>query len=211
MRSSRSPLLCLSVAALALVWSSFASAAGGPLGIDHKLHYDDSGIWRRSVQKDLIYVMLGGEAVGALWEGGDTRLGKTFWQAIDSTALTAVSTQALKWTFTRKRPSESDSPDQWFQGSSYESFPSGEVATVSAIVTPFVLEYGPENPWVYGLEALPVYDAVARMKTHGHWQTDVLAGYAIGTLVGYYAHGRKEPYILNILPGGFSVGVRYKW
>ena len=211
MRSSRSPLLCLSLATLALVWSGVASAAGGPLGIDHKLHYDDSGIWRRGVQKDLIYVMLGSEAIGALWEGGDTRLGRTFWQAIDSTALTAVSTQALKWTFTRKRPSESDSPDKWFQGKSYESFPSGEVATVSAIVTPFVLEYGPENPWVYGLEALPVYDAVARMKTHGHWQTDVLAGYAIGTLVGYYAHSRKEPYILNILPGGFSVGVRYKW
>jgi len=26
-----------------------------------------------------------------------------------------------------------------------------------------------------GLEALPLYDAIARMKVQAHWQTDVLA------------------------------------
>jgi undecaprenyl-diphosphatase len=30
-----------------------------------------------------------------------------------------------------------------------------------------------------------VYDAIARVKTHGHWQSDVIAGWALGTAGGY--------------------------
>lgn len=196
---------------IVLSWPGLAAAAGGPLGIDHRLSYDNSGIWSRNLQKDLIYTLVGGELAGGLWEGGQNRLGKTFWQSIDATAIAAVSAQALKFTFTRARPSQTDNPNKWFQGGSHYSFPSGEVATVSAVVTPFVLEYGPQNPWTYGLELLPAYDAVARMKVHGHWQTDVLGGFVLGTLAGYYAHSRKEPFILSILPNGFSVGIRKAW
>jgi len=36
---------------LALTVSASATAGGGPLGIDHRLHYDNSGIWKRSNQK----------------------------------------------------------------------------------------------------------------------------------------------------------------
>ena len=204
---SRSTRLCFTLT-LSLVTvicqSTPAAAAGGPLGIDHRLAYDNHGIWKRSVQKGLIYALVGGEVLGGLWEGGNTRLGKTFWQSIDATGLAAVSSQALKLGFTRKRPSQSDSVH-------YQSFPSGEVAAVSAVVTPFALEYGQENPWVYGLEILPAYDALARMKVHGHWQTDVLAGFAVGTLSGYYAHSRKEPLVLGVLPDGIRVGLRYRW
>jgi len=52
--------------------------AQGFLGIDHRLNFDNSGIWSRSNQKTLemgsALVVVG----GALWEGNDTRLGKTF-------------------------------------------------------------------------------------------------------------------------------------
>ncbi|MGB8077333.1 MAG: hypothetical protein WCF09_05595, partial [Gallionella sp.] len=61
-----------------------AYAAGGPLGIDHRLGYDDSGIWKRSDQLALLDVMVIGELAGGIWEGGETRLGRTFWQSIDS-------------------------------------------------------------------------------------------------------------------------------
>jgi len=44
-----------------------------------------------------------------------------------------------------------------------------------------VFEYGHEYPGVWSLEILPVYDAIARVKSGEHWQTDVLAGFAIGT------------------------------
>jgi len=177
-------------------------------GIDHVVNYDNSGIWNRNVQQALLYSLVGGEIAGALWEGGESRLGKTFWQSIDSSAIGAVSSQALKYIFTRSRPDQSTDPNLWFQGHGHYSFPSGEVTTVSAIVTPFVLEYGHDYPGVYALELLPIYDAIARVKVQAHWQTDVLAGFALGTLTGYYAHSRDSPLILGVLPKGFSVGIR---
>jgi hypothetical protein len=60
----------------------------------------------------------------------------------------------------------------------------------------------------YALELLPIYDGIARMKVQAHWQTDVLAGFALGGLSGYYAHNRDSPFILGVLPHGFTVGVR---
>ena len=50
MRALSSLVFCLAVLAPA---SAFAS--GGPLGIDHRIHYDNSGIWKRSNQDVLIY------------------------------------------------------------------------------------------------------------------------------------------------------------
>ena len=153
-------------------------------GIDHVVTYDNSGIWNRNAQQALLYTLVGGEIAGALWEGGESRLGKTFWQSIDSSAIGAVSSEALKHIFTRARPDQSSDPNLWFQGHGHYSFPSGEVTTVSAIVTPFVLEYGHDYPGVYALELLPVYDAIARVKVQAHWQTDVMARFALGTLTG---------------------------
>lgn len=195
----------------ALLGDTLAFAGGGPLGIDSRLSYDNSGIWARSNQLALIDTMIGVEVVGAVWEGSKNRLGKTFWQAIDSTVIGGLSANVLKLVFKRPRPDEGNNPNKWFQGGSYQSFPSGEVATVTSIVTPFILEYRHTNPWVYGLEALPLYDAIARMKVQAHWQTDVLAGFAIGTLAGYYAHSRKTPFFVSVLPGGFMVGLRKKF
>ena len=188
-----------------------AYAAGGPLAIDHRLSYDDSGIWKRSNQLALLNVMIIGELAGGIWEGGDTRLGKTFWQSIDSSALAGIWAQGLKYAFTRARPGQANDPNLWFQGGAHFSFPSGEVAAVSAIVTPFVLEYRHDNPSIYALELLPVYDGVARMKVWGHWQTDVLAGFALGSLTGYYAHNRNSPFTLGILPHGFTIGLYRKF
>ncbi len=45
--------------------ASPARAGGGPFGIDHRLGYDDSGIWARSNQNALIAVLLVGEVGGA--------------------------------------------------------------------------------------------------------------------------------------------------
>jgi len=189
----------------ALLVSAWTCLAGG---IDHVVKFDESGIWKRSYQQGLVYTLVAGEVAGALWEGAETRIGKTFWQAIDSSAIGAVSSQALKYIFTRSRPDQSPDPNLWFQGKNHYSFPSGEVTAVSAIVTPFVLEYGADNPAVYALELLPVYDMVARVKSQAHWQTDVLAGFALGTLTGYYAHSRDHPLILGVLPRGVSIGIR---
>ena len=180
-------------------------------GIDHKLKFDESGIWKRSVQRTVVNSLVLGTAAGALWEGGDSRLGRTLWQSIDSFAIGAVSSEVLKNTVQRPRPTQSDDPDEVRQGKGHYSFPSWEVTAVTAVITPFVLEYRRDHPMVYALYALPLYDGIARLKSNAHWQTDVLAGFALGTAAGYYAHNRDSPFILGILPHGFTVGIRSRF
>jgi len=184
-----------------------AIAGGGPLGIDYRVTYDNSGIWARSNQTALIDSMIGAVAAGALWEGGDDRLGKTFWQSVDAGVISGLASTALKYAFSRERPSQTSNPNEWFTGHG-QSFPSGEVTTTSSLVMPFVLEYGRDHPAVYALELLPVYDAVARMKTWGHWQSDVLAGYALGTASGYFLHRSGPPLIFSVMPHGIRVGIK---
>ncbi len=186
-------------------------AASGPFGIDHLIHYDNSGIWARHKQKLLMYGTIAGVVGGSLALGDQGRLGDTFWRSLDSMAVASAIAQAAKWTFQRERPSQTSDPNRFFRGTRYQSFPSGEVTAIAGAVTPFVVAYGREHPVVYALELLPLYDSVARVKVHGHWQSDVLAGWAIGTAVGVWAAHRKSPLILGWLPGGFRVGFVHRF
>lgn len=195
--------LLVLMALLALPIAAFA--ASGPLGIDHRLPYDNSGIWSRHHQLMLQDGVILTELGGALWLGGESRLGKTFWRSLDSSAFAALTVQGMKYAFGRERPSQTDNPNQWFKGG--QSFPSGEVALQASFVTPFIMEYRQDHPWVWGLELLPAYDGLARMKVQGHWQTDVLAGWAVGTLWGMYSHGKQTPFFLSIMPHGIVVGL----
>jgi membrane-associated phospholipid phosphatase len=206
----RTPFVSLVLTAALTVHAPLALAGGGPLGIDHRLTYDNSGIWARSNQTALIYSMIGVVGLGSLWEGGETRLGKTFWQSVDAGVFSGVASVGLKYIFSRERPSQTSDPGRWFTGHG-QSFPSGEVTTTSALVTPFVVEYGRDHPAVYALELLPIYDGIARMKVWGHWQTDVLAGFALGTAAGYLLHRPETPVILSVLPHGFMIGFRKRF
>lgn len=183
--------------------------AGGPFGIDHRIAYDDTGIWKRSYQKDLAFGMALTTVGGALFTDNDSRLGRTFDQSLDAMLFTAAATTLGKYAFSRKRPNQTDDPNSFFSGHGNQSFPSGEVGEISAIVTPFIAEYGHDHPAVWLLAALPAYDAVARVKTRGHWQSDVLAGAGIGVGLGIIAHRRESPFFAGYLPGGGAM-VGYK-
>ena len=184
-----------------------ALAGGGPFGIDHRVSYDNSGIWKKSNQKILQYGTILTIGIGALALGDKDKEGDTFWRAVDSTVITAGAATVMKYTFRRERPSKTDDPDRWFKGAGNHSFPSGEVSLISAAVTPFIVNYHEDHPWVYALAILPAYDAVARVKVRGHWQSDVIVGAALGTGIGLWASRRTEsPIILSWLPGGFRIG-----
>lgn len=183
-----------------------AGAAGGPFGIDHAVNYDGTGIWKRSNQlalQDVTPLVVAGIA---LWEGDNTRLGHTSWQSLDALVLGGVTAAGLKLGFSRTRPAQTDDPNRWFQGRGNNSFPSGEVMEITTAVTPFVLEYGADHPAVFLLEALPLYDAIARVKVRAHWQSDVLASFAIGTAIGAYTHARSDSLSVGVLPHGITVG-----
>jgi undecaprenyl-diphosphatase len=113
----------------------------------------------------------------------------------------------MKRAFSRARPRQNNDPNAWFQGSGYESFPSGEVTLQASFVTPLIVNYAGENPWIWSLEILPLYDAIARLKSQAHWQTDVIAGWALGTGVGFWTTRWNTPLTVRILPRGLSVGI----
>lgn len=92
---------------------------------------------------------------------------------------------------------------------SAQSRPSGEVAERASVMRPCILEYRHGHPAVCALALLPACDAVARVKTHGHWQSDVLAGAAVGVALGVYAHHRAKPLFLGFTPDGSGVMVGY--
>ena len=175
-------------------------------GFDHEWSLDENGIWARKYQTALQDGVIALEVAGSLWYGNDDELGHTYWQTVDSSVISGVAAQLLKYSFSRARPYQGDNPNAWFKGSGYQSFPSGEVTLQASFVTPFIVNYGRQDPWVWALELLPAYDAIARLKSQAHWQTDVIAGWALGTGVGYWTTTRAVPLSVQILPGGLSVG-----
>jgi len=195
----------------AISFSRTSQAGGGPFLIDYPVTYDDSGIWNRSDQQLLMNATILTVVGGSFLLGDQDKLGDTFWRSMDSMALSAVVAQGSKLVFQRKRPSQTDDPSEFFKGTQYESFPSGEVSAIAGAVTPFVVQYGREHPAVYALEVLPLYDAIARVKVHGHWQSDVVAGWGIGTAAGIWAARRDSPLIVSWLPGGVQVGFVHRF
>jgi len=198
-----------------LLWiaaSASALAGGGPLGIDHEWAYDNSGIWARHYQLDLEYGVIAIEGVGALLLGDDEHWGHELWQSVDSSVLAMASAEILKYGFSRARPYQNEGPSKWFQGSCCQSFPSDQVTLQASFVTPIILaENARGDYWIWALELLPIYDGIGRLKQQDHWQTDVLAGWVLGTAWGYWSVQRETPLSVEILPRGLSVGLYKKF
>lgn len=207
MRFSTRPALALALACGTCLPA--LSHAGGILDLDHRVALDQRGVWSRSNQLLLQYGVIATEIGGGLWFGRDDPLGDAFWRSVDASVTSALAAQGLKWLGGRERPSETASPDAWHRGQSSQSFPSGEVTLQAAFVTPLIVRYGDSTPAVWALEALPLYDAIARVKSQAHWQSDVLAGWALGTGFGYWTATRGgAPISVQILPKGLTVAWR---
>lgn len=198
----------LALAALALSLGMPASAQNCFwTHVDHQVSYDASGVWSPSSYRSVVIGLTIAQVGGALWEGSETRFGKTMWQGIDSEIISDVAAEAGKYIFTRVRPSTENNPCLWFKGDHNRSFPSGEASVAAGLVTPYVIEYAREYPLAYGLLLIPLYVGAGRVKNQAHWQTDVIAGWAVGGLSGWYAHSRDVPILIELLPHGFAVGL----
>lgn len=202
-----------SIRVLLIVSGAAASFTGGAQNcgwshIDHEVSYSASGVWNPDVYRNLVGALTIAQVGGAIWEGSEDRIGKTMWQGIDSEIISDVAAQAGKYVFTRARPTSGNNPCLWFQGDHNYSFPSGEAAVAAGLVTPYVLEYGADYPLTYALLLVPLYVGAGRVKNQAHWQTDVIAGWAVGGLSGWYAHSRDVPIMIEILPHGFAIGLR---
>ncbi len=202
MRRPRPPL-----AALALVLLAGSGRAHCPNWVDCPERLGTGGVWALARSPQFPEALIGVTAGGALWTGDRSRLGRTLWQAVDALAVSAVATTGLKVTFQRARPRQSDNPNVWFSGLHHQSFPSGDVSATAALVTPVLLEYGRDRPWVWPLAALVPFDMVARTRYKAHWWTDVSMGALVGIGSGWWAHTWSAPVIVRLLPGGLRVGL----
>jgi len=201
-------LFLVSAALVVMLTLPATGYADGWSVIDRRVHQDDSGVWNPVVYRGMMGVLGVAYLGGALWEGSESRLGKTLWKTMDAQILAVGSATVMKYAFTRERPSDTGNPNHWFAHGSNSSFPSVETALSASLVTPFVLEYAGEHPAAYGLLLVPLYVGVGRVKNQEHWQTDVLAGWAVGGLSGWFAHSRKSPLVVRLLPHGGFVGLK---
>jgi undecaprenyl-diphosphatase len=174
--------------------------------VDHEWSYDATGVFNPSTYRGIVTALTIFQVGGALWEGTDSRVGRTMWQGMDSELISYAGAGVGKHVFTRVRPAQEDNPCLWFKGKGNYSFPSGEASVAAGLVTPYVVEYASEYPAVYGLLLLPLYVGVGRVRNQAHWQTDVVAGWAIGGLSGWYSHTRDAPILVEILPRSVTVG-----
>ena len=176
--------------------------------IDHRVTEDKGGVYNL---QDAVPIALGLAAAGcAIWQGTEDRLGRTCWEAGESGVASVLLAEGLQLMTGRQSPSMTGDPNKWFAGGK-GSFPSTHVTLTTAIVTPFIYQYIHDDPWIAALAVLPMYEMVARVKAREHWQTDVLAGAALGFGVGAYESHRNSPFIFTVLPGGAYVGFRHSF
>jgi undecaprenyl-diphosphatase len=205
---------CAAVVALLLAFAAApARAGGGPLGIDAVQPLRDHGLWDPDLQRAAYFALIIGPWVGALVEGTETRVGRTWWRSAESATASLVAVTAVKSIAQRRRPNQADPPDPdlWRQGSEYEAFPSGHVTLATAAVAPFIMEYGRDRPEVWALAAIPFWMGLARINVQAHWQTDVLGGWALGLATAWLATKPDSPLVLRVFGDGGFVGLRYRW
>jgi len=136
----------------------------------------------------------------------------------EAVALTEVLTQGVKVLAGRQRPWAYFGPNPGTGGpTANTSFWSGHTSfafsTVAATFTVASLRAYP-GAWILGTAgfAAAAFVGYLRMAADAHYFTDVLAGAAVGGLVGfavpYLFHGRKdpsEPGAIRPAPGGIAV------
>ncbi len=145
----------------------------------------------------------------SLVEGTQSRIGKTSFESLDAGIISQVLKTGIKKAAGRTRPKYTDSPDEWREGG--ESFPSGHVSGMTALVTPYILEYQDDKPWIHLLWSLPAYQMAARVKVQEHWQSDVIAGALLGFASGYITHNYNFPILLYFAEDHAMVGLKYRF
>jgi undecaprenyl-diphosphatase len=173
--------------------------------LDKKVKKDDSGFWgaHDPIPKISTIAIL----AAAAYEGTESRFGKTTWQSLDGGLMSQIITEGVKRATGRDRPRDTDSSSDWGKGGM--SFFSGHVSGMTALVTPYILEYQDDYPLVNLLWFFPLHQMGGRVKAQAHWQSDVIAGALAGFASGYWAHKREYPLILYFDSDKIVMGIKH--
>jgi membrane-associated phospholipid phosphatase len=129
---------------------------------------------------------------------------------VEAIALADGVTESLKILAGRARPRISGDDASKFQllrglrNEDYRSFPSGHATSAFAFASAVSSEtqrWWPSSRWILGpiLYSGATLTGVSRIYNNAHWASDVMAGAAIGTLVGLkvvrYQHSHPDNYL----------------
>lgn len=130
----------------------------------------------------------------------NTRFQDAAFTSLQSVLYNHMTIGALKFTFSRARPSDNEGVRDFdmFE-STHTSFPSGHTSTAFAVVTPWVMYY--PHPAMYALYFIPVAVGIGRISQGEHWLSDTTTAAIIGTYWGYYLSKKH----LNIQSKSFAV------
>jgi undecaprenyl-diphosphatase len=78
--------------------------------IDHRLDYDGSGVWNPDVCRSIASAATVAQVGAALWQGSESRFGRTLWQGVDAQIIASAMAALGKRVFTRVRPIDGNSP-----------------------------------------------------------------------------------------------------
>jgi undecaprenyl-diphosphatase len=175
--------------------------------LDRKVTKDDKGFWGSHYY--IPFASTIGVLSFAMYEGTESRIGKTTWQSLDAGLMSQIITEGVKRGAGRNRPREANSSSEWGEGG--KSFFSGHVSGMTALVTPYILEYKDDYPIVNLLWALPLHQMVGRVKAQAHWQSDVLVGALAGFASGYWAWKKETPLLLYFDTDKVFVGIKHSF
>lgn len=97
-----------------------------------------------------------------------------------------IVSKAIRLFYFSPRPFEVlDTANVLFEHNGGDSFPSGHATFFGALATSFYF-YHKYLAWIYIIGALLI--GVSRITAGIHWPVDILAGYALGGIIGYIAY-----------------------
>ena len=138
--------------------------------------------------------------------------GMTSFRSLNSLFISILMTETLKKTTGRLRPRHSDHPNIWLsKEKGNQSFVSGHVSSVTAMVASYVLEYKDDYPMVHALWLLTIHQMVGRVKAQAHWQSDVIAGAFVGFMSAYLDRKQDTPLVLYMFKNKMFIGLKYRF
>lgn len=140
---------------------------------------------------------------------GDDEASRAFANAVLSGLLAGAAAQALKLTFGRVRPNETDDSGVYHPFEGHAAFPSGHASFASAVLTSLVMD-SPSRGLRYAAYTGIAACALARLHYNRHWTSDVLAGAALGVVSSrLVARLRYRDTRVEVNPTGFVLRVPF--
>ena len=126
---------------------------------------------------------------GAL--GGNERARETGLLALEALGHTEVGVFAIKQLTNRERPLQADGARRGFWNGG-NSFPSGHAGGAFAVATVFACEYRDHLAVPIAGYSIATAISVSRVGARRHWASDIVAGGALGIMIGRFTCGHRQ-------------------